>query len=256
MSESDEVVSHDSRTVTESSDTDQLIHTTEQNLDQTSNTDSDSSIDEDVYVTEDKGHEDWSDWEDKPGDLHLEEGQVKGHASDLSREYTPEPRVHSDHTVNTPQSPVTDVSNCNSDWTTTSSVKDSKSYSPKQGLTNKSSTNSKSSNPLLLKSKKKPKQSSNMTTLGAEFDIMEIEVKKIKAEKEVVDFFADMVPEIKTVEAEIKTVEPMLAVEGGTETTHKAPTISMVYTAPDNDQVSTSPLYTQPMSENILFIFI
>lgn len=48
---------------------------------------------------------------------------------------------------------------------------------------------------LLLKTQKKPKTNNN--PLGSEFDIKGIEIEKLEKQVEVIDFFADMQPEIK-----------------------------------------------------------
>ncbi|XP_069122020.1 protein-associating with the carboxyl-terminal domain of ezrin-like [Argopecten irradians] len=141
-------------------------------------------IEPDKYIDSDvsKDAEDWTGWDDQSdgGDLSDECNNV---ISDRVSESQSTARL------------TTESTDWGNDWSDNQQEESDNTHSSEtEQKTNKSLTG-KSSSALTLKSVKKPKPATKTGALGSEY-IMEIEVKKIQAEKEVFDFFADMTPEI------------------------------------------------------------
>ncbi|XP_021345414.1 protein-associating with the carboxyl-terminal domain of ezrin-like [Mizuhopecten yessoensis] len=152
------------------------------------------------------------------------------------------------------RSAVVDTVDWDSDWTATDKTHEDSSgsdttYNPRNNLKNNLSKTGKSSSALSLKSGKKPKPKTNTSALGSEY-IMEIEVKKIQAEKEVIDFFADMTPDITstsitavkeptTAASVVKETESAATVVKETDDKSKTtPTISLKYTVTETEDTT------------------
>ncbi|XP_033762729.1 protein-associating with the carboxyl-terminal domain of ezrin-like [Pecten maximus] len=189
VSDGDEIVAYDVEEVSE-------VHTPEMMEQHTDIIESEKSVDSDTS----KDEEDWTGWDDE-------------------EQLDSDPVIEDRMTQH--QSTATSVTDWNSDWTVNDETHEENhvTYSPKKEQKKDVSITGKSS-ALSLKSVKKPKPSTKTAALGSEY-IMEIEVKKIQAEKEVFDFFADMTPRITStvVSTGVTDTETVSTVNGDTDTT-------------------------------------
>ncbi|XP_060074316.1 protein-associating with the carboxyl-terminal domain of ezrin-like [Ylistrum balloti] len=150
-------------------------------------------------IRKDQDPEDWTGWDD------TNEEQFDVDDSELSQFESVIDDLQTKHVISDDERVMestgvflSESTDWDSDWSAANQINNKNTdsiCSPNNDLQNSLSVTGKSSSALSLKSVKKPKPSIKTRALGSEY-IMDIEVKKIQAEKEVCDFFADMTPHI------------------------------------------------------------